>query len=72
MGLVRSVKGGMMTNDESKDPMGPIDQDWIRDYVDQIIEVAKTFDDGSAMQLAAMNRANAVMDLVKAWRLRGD
>jgi hypothetical protein len=48
--------------------MVDIPQEWIRDYVDQLIEVAKTFPPHSVMKQAAMVRAEYIMDLVEAFR----
>jgi hypothetical protein len=45
-----------------------IPQDWIRDYVDQILAMAKQFDEASAMRAACVARAEHVLDLVKAFR----
>jgi len=48
--------------------MKDIPQDWIKRYVDQLLDVAKQLPDGSRMKDAALLRADHVMDLVKAWR----
>lgn len=46
----------------------PIPQDWIKNYVDQLIAAAKLFDEGSVMREAVARRADAVMDMIKAFR----
>lgn len=48
--------------------MKPIPQEWIKKYVDQMLEIAGKFPEGSAMRAAAMLRADHAMDLVKAFR----
>ena len=48
--------------------MTPIPQEWIRDYVDKLIEVARTFDNGP-MRQAAADRANYIMDMVRQFQL---
>lgn len=50
----------------------PIDQDWIKRYVDQLREVASKWPVSSSMHAALVMRADHVMDLVKAWRERKD
>jgi len=45
-----------------------ISETWIRDYVDQMINVAKQFEEESIMREATLLRADHAMDLVKAWR----
>ena len=45
----------------------PIPQEWIRDYVDQLIAASKLFGD-SRMGNAALERADHVMDMVKSFR----
>jgi len=46
--------------------MTPIPQEWIRDYVDSLIAVANNFD--GTMRDAIAARADAVLDMVKAFR----
>lgn len=46
----------------------PIPQEWIRSYVDELLKLAKAFDDHSAMHAHALLRAEHAMDLVKAFR----
>jgi hypothetical protein len=48
--------------------MKPIPQEWIKEYVDSLLQAAAKFDEYSAMRAAALMRADHVMDLVKAWR----
>ena len=49
--------------------MKPIPQEWIKAYVDQLIEAAKLFGD-TVMGKAAIERAHSIMDMVKAFRER--
>lgn len=46
--------------------MRQIPLSWIQHYVDQLLDAAKHLDPGP-MQDAVLRRADAVMDLVKAW-----
>jgi hypothetical protein len=48
--------------------MKPIPQEWIKEYVDKLIEVAKAFDHKSDMHKAVLLRADYAMDLVKSFR----
>jgi len=48
--------------------MGDIPQEWIFRYVDSILKVAKTIDTHSNMRALATARANAVIDMVEAFR----
>ena len=50
--------------------MDPIPQEWIRDYVDSLLEAAKEFGADSRMAQAAMQRADTILDMVKAFRDR--
>ncbi len=45
-----------------------IPQEWVKEYVDKLIAIAKSLDNGSAMQSACLLRAEFVMDMVKAFR----
>lgn len=45
----------------------PIPQEWIRDYIDQLLKVAGMYPDG-LMKAAVALRAEHAMDLVKAFR----
>jgi len=45
-----------------------IPQEWIKNYVDQIIKVAKDLPEDSSMRNACLLRAEYIMDLVKAFR----
>ena len=47
-----------------------IPETFIRDYVDELIRVARLFEKDSAMARAAADRAEAIMTMVKAWRER--
>lgn len=46
----------------------PIPQDWIKRYVDALLEFAAKAGPNSKMGEAALLRADHVMDLVKAFR----
>lgn len=48
--------------------MKDIPQEWIRDYVNKLLDIARTLPNGSTMQSAIMDRAEKAMDLVKAFR----
>jgi hypothetical protein len=52
------------------DSLKPIPQKWIKEYVDSLIEAAKSFGLESKMSQSAMVRADAIMDLVKAFQER--
>lgn len=45
----------------------PIDQEWIKKYIDQLLELAGKLPTGP-MRDACLLRADTVMDMVKAWR----
>ena len=47
----------------------PIDQEWIKRYVDQLLEAAGTLQNGP-MRDVLLQRADHALDLVKAWRER--
>lgn len=48
--------------------MTPIPQEWIRRYVDHLLEFANKCENKSnPMAVAAMLRADHIMDLVNAW-----
>jgi hypothetical protein len=51
-------------------PLEPISQDWIRRYVDQLLDIAAKLGPESSMGAACVLRADHAMDLVKAWRER--
>jgi hypothetical protein len=46
--------------------MKPIPQEWIKGYVESLIEAAKLFD--GTMQASIAARADAILDMVKAFR----
>ena len=48
--------------------MNDIPQEWIKKYVNSLLEVAKSMAAGSAMQNALILRAEYAMDLVQAFR----
>ena len=50
--------------------MEPVQQEWIKLYVDKLLEVCGTFPETSPMREAILLRADHAMDLVKAWRER--
>ena len=56
-----------LENEEEPKTMTPIPQEFIKEYVDELINAAKLFGD-SRMGNAAMIRADAIMDMVKAFR----
>jgi hypothetical protein len=45
-----------------------IPQEWIKNYVDALINLSKELDVGGPMHEACLLRADYVMDLVKAFR----
>lgn len=45
-----------------------IPQEWIKNYVDKLIRVAKELPENSVMQSSLILRADAVMDMVAAFR----
>ncbi len=45
-----------------------IPETWIKRYMAQLLWCAAKFKDGSAMQIAALQRADHAMDIVKAYR----
>lgn len=49
----------------------PIDQEWVKQYVDALLNFAGKAGPGP-MQSAALLRADHAMDLVKAWRERNE
>jgi hypothetical protein len=55
-------------DDKKKPQMRDIPQDWIRDYVDKILALAKEFPDESLMRTTCLLRAEHAMDLVKSFR----
>jgi hypothetical protein len=48
----------------------PIDPEWVKQYVDALLEAAAKLDPGRYRD-ALLHRAEVVMDLVKAWKERG-
>lgn len=48
--------------------MKPIPQEWVKRYVDLLLDAAKMFDSLSPMRASILLRADAVMDMVKAFR----
>jgi len=48
--------------------MKPIPQEWIKNYVEQLISVAKELPAYGAMQSSMMLRADAIMDMVIAYK----
>lgn len=47
-----------------------IDQQWIRDYCDQLLKVAATFDKHSPTVAAVVQRVDHIHDLVDSWQQR--
>jgi len=45
-----------------------IPQEWIHNYINQMLEVVKTLEPNSTMYSAILNRADIILDLVKAFR----
>lgn len=48
-------------------PPRPIDPEWVKRYVDQLLEAAQKLPDGSFRD-AILHRADAILDLVQAWK----
>lgn len=48
--------------------MKPIPQEWIKNYVDQLIRVAKELPENGVMQKSMMLRAEAILDMVIAFK----
>ncbi len=48
--------------------MKPIPQEWIKNYVDQLIGVAKELPENGLMRSSLILRADAVMDMVEAFK----
>ena len=46
--------------------MKPIDPDWIRQYVDSLLALAERLGPGR-MREVVLQRADHILDLVKAW-----
>lgn len=46
-----------------------IDQQWIKEYIDQLLDLAGKLPEGP-MKQATLLRVDHVMDLVEAWRKR--
>lgn len=51
-----------------KSVMKPIPQEWIKEYVDSLLEAAKSFGPNSIIRQSALLRADHIMDMVKAFR----
>lgn len=45
-----------------------IPEEWIKSYVDQLLDMAGRLGDDSPMRSAALLRAEHAMDLLTAWR----
>jgi hypothetical protein len=50
--------------------MEPIPQEWIKDYIDQLLRVAAQMDERGALRASMLLRADNVMDMVKAFHER--
>lgn len=48
--------------------MKAIPEKWIRNYIDQLLDVAKGLPENSLMREAILLRADHTMDMVKAWQ----
>ncbi len=48
--------------------MAAIPEEWIKRYVDKLLDFAKSAGPSTLMGTAAMMRADHAMDLVRAWR----
>ena len=48
--------------------MEPINQQWIKKYVEELIAFAKDVGPDSVIGASILLRADAILDLVKAWR----
>ena len=48
--------------------MKSIPEKWIQKYVDQLLELAKAFGPDSPMGISATQRADHILDMVKAYR----
>lgn len=46
----------------------PIPQQWIKEYVDTLLEVGKQLEPNGLMQQAVLVRAHNIMDMVEAFR----
>lgn len=63
----QDTRATRVTNKPDRSKMD-IPQNWVRNYVDQILVMAKQFEDASPMRAACVMRAEYAMDLVKAFR----
>lgn len=50
-----------------KDP-NYLPQEWVKNYVDQLIKVAKELPENGVMQKSMMLRAEAILDMVIAYK----
>ena len=50
----------------------PIPQEWIKRYVDELLDFAKKLRENDPMRQSCMLRADHVMDLVRAFRKFGN
>lgn len=48
--------------------MSPIDLEWLKKYVDTLLELTEKLDPDTAMGQATLRRAEAVMDMAQAWK----
>ena len=52
--------------------LSPIDQKWISNYCDLLINIAKQMPTDSILRVATERRIECVMDLVEAWQNRNN
>lgn len=48
--------------------MKPVPQEWIKEYIDKLLGVAKQLPHTDKMHHAILLRVDHIIDLVKAWR----
>lgn len=70
VGILTKLKAKAEVAEESCDTVSQkhIPQEWAKEYVDKLIDMAKQFAEHSPMHVACLLRADHVMDMVKAFR----
>jgi hypothetical protein len=69
LAFCKVCKGGEAELDaETCEQRQRIPQEWVKNYVDKIIETAKLFDENSVMRKACLERAAHILDMVEAFR----
>lgn len=48
--------------------MNPIPPDWIKNYIDKLLEVAGGLPEDSRMRNALLHDADVIMNMVQAWK----